>query len=378
MRCAIVVIFMILDFGNVNAQNIFGEYIVPRASSSQSSVNFCDYEITVRTAFDPSPSGIIAVVNVNYETIDQNGQPLTNQKILSGGQMMDDQFLFESTFLVQPGSEAIGTFLVEAGGTHFIKLNGDVLATKEDIRTSYEIFCEPIAGGGSSGGDDCVLVCEGPGSGGGVIGKNVVTSENRAMCDWDSYIECLYACPLVIDLAGDGFLFGGPENTVPFDLLSSGDSQKLHWVSPGGNDAFLAIDLNGNGLVDQGNELFGNGTLIIENGSYAINGFVALLQYDRNHLGGNHDGFISPEDDVWNSLYLWLDGNADGVCSIGEMTPVYESDLVRLGLFPLETARRDEFGNWMRFWSDVERVDSGGVLVREPYLDVYFRRVYRP
>ena len=62
-----------------------------------------------------------------------------------------------------------------------------------------------------------------------------------------------------------------------------------------GGDAFLAIDRNGNGSIDDGTELFGD-----QNG--AAHGFAELAKFDSNH-----DGVINAQDDDFDKL-LPLEG----------------------------------------------------------------------
>ncbi len=125
----------------------------------------------------------------------------------------------------------------------------------------------------------------------------------------------------------------------------------VQWVKPGGDEAFLAIDRNGNGIVDNGGELFGVGTPLVFEGTNAPNGFVGLAQYDSIELGGNDDGYITKDDAIWSALRLWRDINADGISTRDEMlTPE------RLGITSFETIpkfgkRYDPAGNIIPYWA---------------------------
>ncbi len=176
--------------------------------------------------------------------------------------------------------------------------------------------------------------------------------------------------PIVIDLARDGFDFSGPEGAVAFDLYATGEPIVIHWVRPGGNDAFLARDTNGNGVVDDGAELFGNGSpLILEGDRPAPNGFVALAQFDDPALGGNNDGQISIDDAIWLELRLWLDEDADGLCEPDEMFALHGFEIESLETIPRETNWWDEHLNWLRYLAWAEGEESHLMV------DVFFREV---
>ena len=62
--------------------------------------------------------------------------------------------------------------------------------------------------------------------------------------------------PLVVDLENDGFDMLNSENGVHFDLDGDILKEKTTWISK--KDGFLSIDLNDNGKIDNGAELFGD------------------------------------------------------------------------------------------------------------------------
>ena len=86
--------------------------------------------------------------------------------------------------------------------------------------------------------------------------------------------------PIVIDLANDGIQLGEAGVGVYFDVNADGVRDHVQWVRRGGDEGFLAMDRTGNGLIDDGAELFGVGTPMILEGRSAPNGFVGLAQYD--------------------------------------------------------------------------------------------------
>ena len=163
---------------------------------------------------------------------------------------------------------------------------------------------------------------------------------------------CPNCSPILIDLSDNGFLFGPEGKGVNFDLLGNGSPLFLQWTKAGEDDSFLIVDLNSNDIVDDGSELFGNGTrLLLEGNALAPNGFVGLAQYDHPDLGGNDDGFITRDDGIWEVLFLWNDIDADGVFESNELYPLEELGLTRLGTIPQEKKLSDGKGNFLRFWS---------------------------
>jgi len=177
--------------------------------------------------------------------------------------------------------------------------------------------------------------------------------------------------PLVVDVKGDGIRFGPAGVGVSFDLLASGTPQRTQWVRAGGNDGFLVIDLNGNGKIDDGSELFGEGTTLVVTGEKARNGFVALAQYDQPALGGNDDGEITSADSIWPMLRVWTDSNADGKTQRSELATLNVLGLVALGTIPKYRRYVDESGNDIPFYAWVTNRIGRKVLM----VDVFFREL---
>jgi len=83
------------------------------------------------------------------------------------------------------------------------------------------------------------------------------------------------------------------------------------WIAPG--SGLLVRDINHDGVINNGAELFGNGTLLAD-GSHATDGFDALAQFDSNH-----DGKIDAQDAVFQELKVWRDANGDGISQANEL-----------------------------------------------------------
>ena len=156
--------------------------------------------------------------------------------------------------------------------------------------------------------------------------------------------------PIVVDTRRDGIELGPAGRGVSFDVNADGFRDYVQWVRPRGDEAFLTLDRNRNGLVDDGSELFGVGTPLLEGGT-APNGFVALAQYDRPLLGGNDDGVISRADAIWPELSMWMDTNADGVATRDEMRRPDSFGLTSFGTIPKVRRYIDAAGNSLPYWA---------------------------
>ena len=126
--------------------------------------------------------------------------------------------------------------------------------------------------------------------------------------------------PLVVDLNGDGQIETiGADSGIYFDFDNNQKIENSGWI--GRNDAFLVRDLNGNGQIDNGSELFGNHT-VLQNGKTAVNGFEALKDLDSN---GN--GRFDAGDEAWNEVKVWRDFNTNGVVDAGEMQTLEQAGI---------------------------------------------------
>lgn len=99
----------------------------------------------------------------------------------------------------------------------------------------------------------------------------------QAMCD-----------PLVLNFEGN--VAGLSDMKFKFDLDADGTEDEISTLA--GGNGFLALDLNNDGRINDGSELFG---------TKSGNGFADLSQYDED---GN--GFIDENDSVFDRLKIWI------------------------------------------------------------------------
>mgnify|MGYP004694266073 FL=1 len=101
--------------------------------------------------------------------------------------------------------------------------------------------------------------------------------------------------PLVINLDTD--VAGLSDQTFYFDLDADGEEEEISMLKGSG---YLALDKNGDGVINDGSELFGT-----KNGD----GFADLARYDED---GN--GWIDENDSIWSKLKIWCkDENGNDV-----------------------------------------------------------------
>lgn len=103
-----------------------------------------------------------------------------------------------------------------------------------------------------------------------------------------SYTQTSMCDPLVINLNGN--IADLSDQTFLFDIDGDGQEDEINRLAAG--SGFLALDKNGDGIINDGSELFG---------TKSGNGFADLAAYDTDH-----NGFIDEGDEIWDKLKIWI------------------------------------------------------------------------
>jgi hypothetical protein len=152
-------------------------------------------------------------------------------------------------------------------------------------------------------------------------------------------------------MTGNGCRFTDAPRGVDFDINSDGRKERLSWTVADADEAFLALDRNGNGLIDDGAELFGNFTA--QPATPDPNGFIALAEFDKSNNGGNEDGMISANDAVFSSLRLWEDLNHNGASEPAEIHSFADYSITAIELKYRTSNKSDMYGNVLRYRAKV-------------------------
>ena len=128
--------------------------------------------------------------------------------------------------------------------------------------------------------------------------------------------------PLILDLNNNGIQT--TSNSTYFDYAGDGFAEKSGWINS--KDGMLVRDLNGDGVINNGGELFGDQT-VLTNGKFAKDGFAALSALDNNG-----DGVLNEKDTAWSELKAWIDADGDGATDTGELHTLSELGIKSLNV----------------------------------------------
>jgi hypothetical protein len=157
--------------------------------------------------------------------------------------------------------------------------------------------------------------------------------------------------PIIVDTARNGYHLTSAAAGVHFDVNTDGIPELTAWTRPDSDDAFLVMDRNGNGRIDDGSELFGNRTPAYGDRAdvTTVNGFEALAFLQGSSYGHSTlDRQIDQADAAFARLLLWTDANHNGISEPEELAPLGAAGVRAIGTDYQEKKRVDRFGNEFR------------------------------
>ncbi|MEO5340554.1 MAG: hypothetical protein H7837_08565 [Magnetococcus sp. MYC-9] len=146
--------------------------------------------------------------------------------------------------------------------------------------------------------------------------------------------------PIILDLDGDGITTTKQGSGTHFDHDANGFAESTGWVAVG--DGLLVRDLDGDGAIASGRELFGSETLLA-NGQKASNGFAALAELDANL-----DGKLDATDTAFATLKVWKDGDGNGSVGAGELLALNQAGIQNIQIASTASDLVDANGNQHR------------------------------
>ena len=161
--------------------------------------------------------------------------------------------------------------------------------------------------------------------------------------------QCEWLSPIILSLGkSQRFELTDALRGVNFDLNNDGIPERISWTAPGADLAFLAMDRDGDGMITNGSELFGNFTV-----PGLGDGFLALKHLADLETGGDSPN-LSAEHPLAAKLVLWTDTNHDGISQPSEMVPLV-SRVTTIGFDYRVVSRKDGFGNTFRYkgWAEI-------------------------
>ncbi|MDO9106908.1 MAG: glucosaminidase domain-containing protein [Methylovulum sp.] len=168
--------------------------------------------------------------------------------------------------------------------------------------------------------------------------------------------------PIILDLNSNGVETTAVKQGAYFDHASDGFAEQTGWISA--TDGLLVRDINGNGRIENGSELFGNETLLA-NGSKAANGFEALKALDSNS-----DNQINADDAAFASLKIWIDANGDGFSQADELLSLEAVGITAIATTYSTSDVVDNNGNVHRQLGTYTRTDGSQAAAEDVWFAV--------
>jgi hypothetical protein len=162
-------------------------------------------------------------------------------------------------------------------------------------------------------------------------------------------------------LNGNGIQTLSLNEGTQFDLAAQGTPQHVGWVAP--TDGLLVRDLNNDGVIQDGRELFGSSTALPD-GQTAQDGYQALKALDDNA-----DGVLDSQDAAFASLQVWVDSDSDAFTDAGELKSLADLNIASLSL-QAQTGNSLDQGNLLGLVSSYQTTDGAQHAMADVWLQV--------
>ena len=166
----------------------------------------------------------------------------------------------------------------------------------------------------------------------------------------DDWYQANNAAPVILDLNGDGMVsyIDLVNSSAAYDFSGDGIRDFSAWVTA--EDGFLAVDVDGDGVIGRREELVlaAWGELAIAEQDLRMDfngdGVVDLIDFDADGNGmlsdleglryfdSNQDGIINGDDEAWEQFGVWQDADSDGICDAGEFRDLDSEGITSVGL----------------------------------------------
>jgi hypothetical protein len=174
--------------------------------------------------------------------------------------------------------------------------------------------------------------------------------------------------PIVLEWGNGTIRLTDNAHGVLFDLDANGAPERIAWTAPGEeNEGFLALDVNSNGVIDNGLELFGNVSRFPGRRALFLNGFEALKYLDTPEMGGNYNGAIARGDTAFAQLLIWVDRNHNGMSDPGELLP-FSDYFSAIEWSYKDSEHKDRYGNIFKWRAKAYLTNGNPVYAYDVFL----------
>jgi hypothetical protein len=140
---------------------------------------------------------------------------------------------------------------------------------------------------------------------------------------------------------------------VKFDFYGTGTPTQMPWIAQDVPYGFL-VYMPTNEPIRSARQMFSNISTQPQDSypeGWEPNGWLGLGWWDAEIRGGDGDGKITPNDDVWYNLRVWVDTCHCGQSINGTMYTLDQLGITEIGLDYVTDKRTDQYGNQLRYKS---------------------------